>query len=71
MGVEIEEQFNFFSRLQEGAEDSRIVVFGCGGHARSIINVIRENNKETEILLVDDDAREKEYILGCKGSAYI
>lgn len=66
MGVEVEKQFNFFSRLQKGTKDSKIVVFGCGGHARSIINVIRENNKVTDIVLVDDYAKEEESILGCK-----
>ncbi len=66
MGAEIGKQINIFSRLQKRTEDSKIVIFGCGGHARSIINVIRENNKEMDIVLVDDNAKEKECILGCK-----
>lgn len=45
---------------------SRMIVFGCGGHARSIIDVIRETGRETEIILVDDGAKENEMILDCK-----
>lgn len=45
---------------------SRIIVFGCGGHARSIVDVIRETCREIEIILVDDGAKDDEMILGCK-----
>ena len=49
----------------EGKVD-RIVVFGCGGHARSIINTIYQTYDVTDILLVDIDVREGEMIFGCK-----
>lgn len=44
----------------------RILVYGCGGHARSIVDVIRETCRETEIILVDDHAEKDEVILGCR-----
>lgn len=44
----------------------RVVVFGCGGHARSIINVLHETDERMEILLVDKNARCGETIMGCK-----
>lgn len=44
----------------------RIVVFGCGGHARSIVNVLRERNEDIEIVLVDKNAHDDEIIMGCK-----
>lgn len=42
-----------------------MILFGCGGHARSIISVIRETSQE-EILLVDENVRPDERILGCR-----
>lgn len=44
----------------------RIFVYGCGGHARSIADVIRETYRETEIILVDERAEKDEVILGCR-----
>lgn len=44
----------------------RIIIFGCGGHARSIINTIREIDERIDILLVDKNAGSDEVILGCK-----
>lgn len=41
----------------------RVVVFGCGGHARSIANTLLINNKNVEILFVDNDAKKDEKIL--------
>lgn len=43
-----------------------IVVYGCGGHARSIVNTIHELCDSVEILLVDQNAKQGEMILGCK-----
>lgn len=40
----------------------RIVIFGCGGHARSIANVINELVREEEIIFVDKNARNGELI---------
>ena len=44
----------------------KIILFGCGGHARSIVNTILTNEQDARVLLVDDNARENEIILGCK-----
>ena len=44
----------------------RIVIYGCGGHARSIINTLRQNDENMEILLVDENACNGEVIMGCK-----
>lgn len=48
------------------AQVRRIVLFGCGGHARSIVNVLREDGEDREILLVDKNANYKETIMGCR-----
>lgn len=45
---------------------TRVIIFGCGGHARSITNIIRENDKDIEMLLVDENAKDNEIILGCR-----
>lgn len=50
---------------KEFSQINRIVLFGCGGHARSVINVLRERNEKIEILLVDKNAHSKESIMGC------
>ena len=42
----------------------RIVIFGCGGHARSIMNVINELGKGEDIIFVDEKARGEELICG-------
>ena len=48
-------------------EDSiRLIIYGCGGHARSILNTAFEVYKKDEIILVDDNAQENEKILGCR-----
>lgn len=44
----------------------KIIIFGCGGHARSIISAIRKHEKEQEIILVDDNAVSMEVIMGCR-----
>lgn len=44
----------------------KIVIFGCGGHARSIINVLCEENEKIDIILVDENAGRDENILNCK-----
>lgn len=43
----------------------KIIIFGCGGHARSIISAIREKEPLTEIILVDEYAKQDEIIMGC------
>lgn len=42
----------------------KVVIFGCGGHARSIANILYTNNKNIEIIFVDGNARKDEIILG-------
>ena len=44
----------------------RLIIYGCGGHARSILNTSFEIYAKDEIMLVDDNARENEKILGCR-----
>ena len=44
----------------------KLVLFGCGGHARSIVNTILSDDKYIEVLLVDENAKKNEIILGCK-----
>lgn len=43
-----------------------VILFGCGGHARSIVNTIRKNDEKSNILLVDKNATNGEVILNCK-----
>lgn len=44
---------------------NKIVIFGCGGHARSIVDVIRKTYDIKEIVLVDENVEIGEIILGC------
>lgn len=41
-----------------------IVLYGCGGHSRSVADIILLNNPSTELLFVDDNARENEKLFG-------
>ena len=41
-----------------------IVLFGCGGHSRSVADVILHNNQCEKIIFVDSSARENEMIFG-------
>lgn len=45
---------------------NKVVVFGCGGHARSVVNILHEISQGLEIILVDDNAKDNEFILGCQ-----
>ncbi len=45
--------------------DELLYIFGCGGHARSIINTRKRSSKECSIILVDPNCKEEEKILGC------
>lgn len=47
-------------------KENKVIVFGCGGHARSIVNVLMENSKDIEILMVDRNAQSNEFIMGYK-----
>jgi sugar O-acyltransferase (sialic acid O-acetyltransferase NeuD family) len=41
-----------------------LVIFGCGGHAKSVTDVILFNEPHRKIILVDKNARQDEKILG-------
>lgn len=43
-----------------------MIVFGCGGHARSIINTLHQYVINIEIVLVDENAGINEIVLDCK-----
>lgn len=42
----------------------KLIIFGCGGHARSVINAIISNGKDIDILFVDNNAKPDEKIMG-------
>lgn len=44
--------------------ESKIYIIGCGGHARSVADVILNNDPSVQIIFVDEEAREKEKIFG-------
>ncbi len=41
-----------------------LIIFGCGGHSRSITDVILLNEPDTLLVYVDDNARENETLYG-------
>jgi len=41
-----------------------IYIIGCGGHARSVADVVLDNNPSQTIVFVDENARENETIFG-------
>lgn len=43
---------------------NKIVLYGCGGHSRSIADIILMNDPETLLLFVDDNARDNEKLFG-------
>lgn len=60
-----------YKELQNRFDKNKIVIFGCGGHARSLVNVLHEINKNIEIVLVDENAKSDETILGyCLEAVY-
>lgn len=48
-----------------GRGGGKIVVYGCGGHARSIVNTICEVWEDIDIIMVDKNAKVEESILSC------
>ncbi len=44
----------------------KMIVYGCGGHARSIVNTLLEFNINLQFLLVDEFVYNDEIILGCR-----
>lgn len=43
-----------------------IYIYGCGGHARSVCGVLKKNQENLNIILVDSQAKENEEIIGVK-----
>lgn len=41
----------------------KLIIYGCGGHARSVLDILLDNQTEYDIVFVDENARENEYIL--------
>ena len=41
-----------------------LILYGCGGHSRSVVDVLLSNNKGVHICFVDENARENEQIYG-------
>jgi sugar O-acyltransferase (sialic acid O-acetyltransferase NeuD family) len=46
------------------APEGKIVIFGCGGHSRSVADVLLSTNLGAELVFVDGSARDGEQILG-------
>jgi len=44
--------------------DGKIVIFGCGGHSRSVTDVLLSIYPEASLVFVDDNARDGEQIYG-------
>jgi UDP-N-acetylbacillosamine N-acetyltransferase len=49
---------------KEGYLHKKIVIIGCGGHSRSVADIVLANNPEALLLFVDHNARENETIYG-------
>lgn len=58
-------QISTLWELQKVLGGNRIVIFGCGGHARSVVNTIHLINRMCTIVLVDEKAADNERIMGC------
>ena len=43
---------------------NKLVIIGCGGHARSVADVYLFNNPDAEIVFVEENAKDGEEILG-------
>ena len=56
--------FKELERIRMGKH--KLVIFGCGGHARSVADVIHQYGFDIEIIMVDENAHEGETILGHK-----
>ncbi len=41
-----------------------IYIYGCGGHARSVCGVLKDMDRNVEIVLIDENAQANELILG-------
>lgn len=43
---------------------SRLVIFGCGGHGKAVLDVVLHNGDFSDIVFVDHNAKDSEDILG-------
>lgn len=43
---------------------NEIIIFGCGGHSRSVTDVILQNDPEVSLIYIDGNARENETLYG-------
>lgn len=43
---------------------NKYIIFGCGGHARSVADVILFNDSDSKIIFIDDKAKEGETLYG-------
>ena len=44
---------------------NKYVIIGCGGHAKSILDVILFNEPAADVVFLDKNAKENEKILNC------
>jgi hypothetical protein len=44
--------------------DNSLIIFGCGGHARSVADIILYNKPNAQLTFVDENAKMNENILG-------
>lgn len=44
-------------------QESKLIIYGCGGHARSVANVAIANNIK-QIIFIDENAKEHEMLFG-------
>jgi len=44
--------------------NEKIVIFGCGGHSRSVVDILLSNTKDINLIFVDENAREGEQLFG-------
>ena len=46
------------------ADNERIIIFGCGGHSRSVADVLMASTPNVELVFVDENARDGELLYG-------
>ena len=42
--------------------DNNLIIYGCGGHSRSVASVLLHNNSDVNIIFVDSEAKLEEKI---------
>ena len=46
------------------ADNERIIIFGCGGHSRSVVDVLLASTPGVELVFVDESAKDGELLYG-------